>query len=84
MHEGRWYLRQVPRKHAADVVAALFDWHKSERASASEDLGAFLRRQGSAAIVAYLSEHPKTAELTKKTHEPPYMPTENVAAVGVA
>jgi sulfite reductase beta subunit-like hemoprotein len=69
--EDKWYLRQVPRNHVADVCAALFDNYRAG-AKAGEDMGAFHRRLGMPAIVAYLKGHEKTAALMEKTLPAPY------------
>lgn len=60
------YLRTVPREKVADVVEALFLYHQ-EQAQPNEDVGAFLRRQGPAAIIERLTSHPATAPLMSRT-----------------
>ncbi len=83
VHDGTWYLRQVPREKVADVTATLFDHYLANRESQAEDLGAFYRRLGSAAVVELLKSNPDTAGVTEKTFPAPYIPEADAQAVGV-
>ena len=72
--EGRWYLRQVPRKQVSVVTAALFDHYQQNRASSQEDMGAYIRRVGIKAIVAFLKTNADTTDLMEKSKDAPYVP----------
>ncbi len=72
--DGRWYLRQVPRKDVAAVTAVLFDYYKANRITDDEDMGAFHRRVGFKAIIDHLKQHTDSAQLMQKTYDAPYVP----------
>jgi sulfite reductase (NADPH) hemoprotein beta-component len=74
----QWYLRRVPRDKLADVCAALFDGWLENREDENESLGQYHRRIGGKQIVAYLKQHPNTAELMEKTYDLPYIPVQTV------
>lgn len=59
------YLRSVKREELTTVLDALFKYYK-ENAQNDEDMGAFHRRIGADAIIAYLKENPATAGLMEK------------------
>jgi sulfite reductase (NADPH) hemoprotein beta-component len=61
---GKILFRFVKRDQVADVCEALFDTYKANRKD-DEEMGAFHRRIGPAAILAFLKQHPKTASLAK-------------------
>jgi sulfite reductase (NADPH) hemoprotein beta-component len=62
--EGQ-FLRSVPRERVAQVIDVLFKFHQANKQGA-EDLGAYLRRIGPDAIIAYLKENPATTDLMTK------------------
>ena len=76
----RWFLRQCPRDRCADVTVALFDHYLANRRDESEDMGAFIRRLGAQAIIAYLKSLESIAELMQKTAAPPYLELGSVPA----
>lgn len=73
------FFRQVPRAKVATVCAVLFDHWLANR-TAGEDLGAYHRRIGHAAVLHVLTTDPRTADLTKKTAPAPYVPEQYVSA----
>jgi hypothetical protein len=64
----------------AQVCAVLIDYWKAGRASAEEEMGAFIRRMGLPAVIGYLKGHPVTGGLTEKTFDAPCQPQEAVCA----
>ncbi len=61
----RMFLRSIPRDRVVDVLDALFHYYAAN-CEEGEDLGAFNRRVGPAAIIQHLKVHPKTADLLEK------------------
>ena len=69
--DQKWYLRQCPREGVTTVTAALFDHYKANRAE-GEDMGAFYRRLGPAAVIELLKADPATSSYLEKTFPAPY------------
>lgn len=69
----RLYFRQVKRPEVATVCAALFEHYKANK-QAGEDLGAFVRRVGHAAILDFLRTNERTAPIAMKTGPAPFIP----------
>ena len=71
--DGKWYLRQIQRTEVANVIAALFDFYKTNRKD-GETMGQYHRRIGLSAIVAYMKTAPRVAPHMERTWPPPFVP----------
>lgn len=66
--DGRhMYLQSIQRERVADVIDCLLHWHQQNKLP-EEDLGAFLRRMASDAIIAHLKTAPATSSLMQQTY----------------
>ncbi len=59
------YLRSIPREQVTIIIDALFKFYKLN-AKAGEGMGAYHRRIGAEAIIAYLKENPATTAMMQK------------------
>jgi sulfite reductase (NADPH) hemoprotein beta-component len=70
--EEKMYLRSVPREKVTVVIDALFKNYK-KNAAKGEGVGAFHRRVGADALIAYLQNNPDTKDLMEKPADAAYV-----------